>query len=255
MSESTPLNEQPSSPPRRHRLRKTLIISGSIVGGLIVLGTVLSVVLPPAPTNTAASGPTGTTSPASATSRTPSATRPAATTVRASTRPPATTTHRAVSAPPVDNLTGFGATRDTWDRTHVEDHYFDGGAYDPDPSLPQTDGRVTDKYVGVNGIAGYIGNYTVNLSSTSLTGAESVIAGEFPPDAHILWTQHISGCVQVEYASAAVHAALGSTDVGDALVEYSDVVAGAAPPASPTTFNDALVSDTSGAQPDPTSNC
>lgn len=255
MSEPTPLNDQPPSPPRRHRLRKTLIITGSVVGGLIVLGTVLSVVLPPIPATTVASGPTATTSPAASTARTSSTTRPPATTVRTSTRPPVTTTRPAVSAPPVDNLTGFGATRDTWDRTHAEDHYFDGGAYDPDPSLPHTGGRVTDKYVGVNGIAGYIGNYTVNLPSASLMGAESVIAHEFPPDVRILWTQHISGCVQVEYASATVHAALGSTDVGDALVEYSDLVPNAPIPTDPTTFNEALVSDTSGAAPDPTANC
>ena len=71
----------------------------------------------------------------------------------------------------------------------------------------------------------------------------------------ILWTQQAGTCVQVEYGSATLHSALGNTEVGDALVEYSDVVPGVAPSDNPTTFNDASVSDMPGAAPDPTAMC
>jgi hypothetical protein len=250
---SAPTEPTDVTPPRRHRLRKTLIISGSVVGALIVLGVVLSAVLPPTPATTAASAPTATTSPVSSASRATATRAPAPTTVRTTALPPATT--RPVTPPPV-TLTGYGATVANWARTHTADSYFAAGsAYDPDSSLPRTAGRTTDKYVAVQPIGGRITDYTVNLPSASLAGAESAIAGEFPPDAHILWTQHVSGCVQVEYASATIHAAIGNTDVGDALVEFSDVVPGVAPSNQPTTFNDASVSDMPGAAPDPSASC
>lgn len=236
----------------RRRLRRWLWISAGVVVVLFALAAVLGRNAPPQATNTAAQPtPTKTLVP----TRNPTTSHPGAT-VRTTTV--STTTVRATTTnpPPAPHLTGYGATIADWDSAHTPDPDFDAGStYGADPSLPPVNGHTGAKYTAVQPLGGRVTDYYVNFLPISLAGAEQIISAEFPSDMRILWTSHVDTCVQVEYASTLVHAATGNTQVGDALVEYGDIQPDGSSAPSPTTFNQALISDLPGAQPDPSATC
>jgi hypothetical protein len=199
------------------------------------------------PSNTAAhTAPSASTSAPAATTATPNTATP----VRATGRPATTTTHPAAPNVPADTLTGYGATVARWNATHHADPSYAGGsAYNPDPSLPPANGRTADTYVAVQPLGGRVTDYMMNMAATSLSGAETVVAHEFPADTHVLWTQPLAGCTIVEYASATVRGALGNTDTGDAQVVYASQQPGA------STVDEATFSNIPGAAPDPAASC
>lgn len=178
------------------------------------------------------------------------------TTSPASAPPDPSTPTTTAAAPPADGITGYGATVDGWDSAHTEDHEFQAGAvYNSDPGLPQVNGHTGAKYTTVDPQGGRVTSYTVNFLPASLPSAESLITREFPTDTQVLWTQKFESCVQVEYSSPTLHKALGHTQPGDALVEFTDLQDDGADAANPTQFNQASMSDLPGAQPDPSSGC
>jgi hypothetical protein len=194
-------------------------------------------------TTTPAARPTTTTA-----QRTTAKAQP--TTARLTTTTPRPVTTSRQPAAPADTLTGYGATIAAWNAHHTADTYYDpGSAYDPDLALPRNAGRVWDKYVAVQPLGGRVTDYTVHLVPMSLANAQAILTAEFPADTRVLWTQHLSGCTQVEYTSPTLHTALGNTDTGDALVEYSNT------DSSSALVTEAMVSDMPGAQPDPSATC
>lgn len=238
---STPPPADDATPARRPWWRRWWAIAIAVV----IVGLIIDVAVGPHTT------PSSNAAPSSSAAPTTSAAAPVATTpVRTSTRPVSTTTRPAVPNPPADTLTGYGATVAAWDRAHTADtNYAAGSAYDPDPSLPPANGRTADRYVAVQPLGGHVTDYMINFRATSLSGAESVVAREFPADARVLWTQPLAGCTIVEYASATVHAALGNTDAGDAQVVYASQQPGA------STVDEATLTNTPGAAPDPAASC
>lgn len=234
----------PGAPPPRDRRRRR-IIALCAGGGAVLVASVIYGVITDSQTPTPTAAPS-TTAPAS--------TQPAAPTT-ATTRPPAPPPSSQAPPPPVA-LTGYAATLEAWEAAHKADPDFaPGTVYNADPSLPTVNGHTGAKYTTVQPLGGHVTNYTVNIAPASLAGAQAIIAAEFPPDTHILWTNRVGTCVQVEYASATIHTALGNTDVGDALAEYSDVRPDGTSAPGPTSFNQVLISNLPGAQPDPAASC
>lgn len=221
----------------------------AIAIAVVVVGLIIDVAVGPhgQPSNTAAhTAPSATTSAPAVTTIAPRPSTP----VRATQRPATTTVHPAANAPAADTLTGYGATVARWNATHHADpSYAAGSAYNPDASLPEANGRTADTYVGVQPLGGRVTDYTLNMAATSLSGAETVVAHEFPTDTRVLWSQPLAGCTIVEYASPTVHAALGNTDTGDAQVVYASQQPGA------STVNEATFSNIPGAAPDPAASC
>jgi hypothetical protein len=235
----------PAQPPRKRR-RWPWITAGVVVLLLVVFYVIGAT--HPQSTSTAVAAQITPTAVALHTNTSTRAKPP-----RTTETPTSTPTHPAKTAD--DGLTGYGATVAEWNSHHTLDDVFaPGSVYDADPSLPQINGHTGAKYVAVQA-AGRVTSYTINLHSAPLSSVESVVAGEFPSDAHVLWTAKKDTCVQVEYASAMVHAAMGNTQVGDAFVQYDDVQPDGSSALNPTEFNEAIVMDLPGAQPDPNFGC
>lgn len=242
---SSPQGAGPGPPSRKRRNR---IIALGAVGAVVLASIIYGVITDSQKPTPTAAQPTATTA------STPPAAPTTATT--AATSVPAQSPPSSQAPPPPVALTGYAATLDAWEATHKPDPDFaPGTVYNPDPSLPKVNGHTGAKYTTVFPLGGRVTNYTVNFAPTSLEGAQAIIAGELPPDAHILWTNRVGTCVQVEYGSATVHAALGNTEVGDALAEYSDVRPDGTSTPGPTRFNQVLLSNLPGAQPDPSASC
>lgn len=243
---STPPPAEDATPPRRRPWWRRW---WAIAIAVVVVGLIIDVAVGPhtSPSSNAAPSAPSASSTLSSTAR-PTTGAPAPTTAVRTTQRPATATTR--PAPPADTLTGYGATVAAWDRTHRADpSYAAGSAYNPDPSLPPANGRTADQYVAVQPLGGRVTDYTRNLPATSVSGAETIIAGEFPADTRMLWTQPLTGCTIVEYASPTLHAALGDTDTGDVQVVYASQQTGV------STVDEAMFSDQPGSAPDPAATC
>ena len=172
-------------------------------------GNVAAASSPTSPTSSSPAAAASTTAPPSPS---PAKSSPAAVPSAAAAAPP--------PAVPVDALTGFGALASTWDAHHTADtSYNPGSAFDPDPNLPQANGRTGDRYVMVQYAEGYVTSFQVNEpSGTSVAAAMRDIVGrDMPPDTKVLWTrdQSSDGCFQEEVASAALGRALRGGGLAD----------------------------------------
>ena len=153
------------------------------------------------------------------------------------------------SAPPPSPetlaITGFGATDADWAGAHTQDtNYAAGSAYDPDPSLPQVNGRMADVYYGVDHSNGRVTGYEMRLHlRTGISAAKRVALHEFPSDTRIAWYQVVGAeCVQMEVASPTLGQALSSEgdSQGLALVEFGTLAADGSSGFDPSNVNDAL---------------
>jgi hypothetical protein len=115
-------------------------------------------------------------------------------------------------------VTGFGATRDDWNRSHISDPRFaPNAAYNPDPTL--SDQAHDDRYIVTSG-PGRVLSYEMRLPGTpDIKTAKSESLREFPSDASILWYSQKPTCYQMEIESRALGAALSDSQ-GAALVEF-----------------------------------
>lgn len=202
---------------RRRRVNKViLIVAGSILGLFVVLAAISAAL---------GGGKNGTKPAAAASSPAPVVTSatPPAPQASASSKPVADAKSSTLPPPaaPVDSPTGFGALSSTWDAHHTADSSYNAGsAFDPDPNLPQANGRTGDRYVTVQYTAGYVTSFQVNEpSGTSESAAMANIVGkDMPADAKVLWTrdQSSNGCFQEEVSSQSLGRALAAAGVGDA---------------------------------------
>ncbi|HUB94073.1 MAG TPA: hypothetical protein VMB52_06240 [Verrucomicrobiae bacterium] len=180
-------------------------------GIMAVLFLILTIAFAPSKPSNAKPVPTvkSTASTSAKTAAPPKAAAPAAT-VTPATQP----------STPTNNLTGFGATQDNWNKTHTADptatanSSYDRGQGTSDCS------NFGDRYYGMVGTS----NYSMCFpSGQTLATTQAEVMKEFPSDVAILWQgKQTSGepdeCYQMEVHSATLASALG-TD-GDALVEF-----------------------------------
>jgi hypothetical protein len=136
-------------------------------------------------------------------------------------------------------ITGFGATHDDWNRSHIADTRFTpNSAYNPDPTL--SDPRYNDRYI-VTSRMGRVLSYEMRLSGNPDIGAAKAAAlKEFPSDASLVWFSQKSACFQMELKSAILGAALSdpSNSNGATLVEFQTRTQDGKDTYSPTDNND-----------------
>lgn len=144
----------------------------------------------------------------------------------AQSAPPATLP----ASPAALALTGFGATEADWRAHHRLDELHGAGrAYDPDPSLPQVNGHVGDRYILVQIDSGRVDGYTLKLVHSALAAAIDAAKRELPADATVVWQRQLDLCYQIELSSAAVGKSLAPLGDGQGmlLVEFeSDDIGG-----------------------------
>lgn len=121
---------------------------------------------------------------------------------------------------PANNLTGYGATQDQWNRAHTSDTKFaPDSTYNPGYSSAGCSGDGAEYYAMLGTT-----NYSMCLNNNlSQAAAQAIVMREFPSDTTVLWqAKQTSGepdeCYQVEVHSPTLATVLGTS--GDALVEF-----------------------------------
>jgi hypothetical protein len=149
-----------------------------------------------------------------------------------STPTPLAAPTQAPPAPPTVAVVGFGATDAEWNSRHRQTPGFTAGAvYDPDPSLPQVNGRVGSRYFAVIHQEGGVLSYSMALhAGTSIKEARTAVMQEFPLDAKAMWFNvkangGLSGpCAQMAIQSRVLGTSLADPKIGDpegyAIVEF-----------------------------------
>lgn len=118
-------------------------------------------------------------------------------------------------------LTGFGALRTDWNRTHAVvagPGCSPGSAYDEDPRLDAFPGCAGSKYVAVDGPGNRVEAYEVRFpTGTTLQQTLLAVVRELPPDTGLLWRSTLPGCTVAQYRSAEL-ARLDPTNVPGGLI-------------------------------------
>lgn len=102
-------------------------------------------------------------------------------------------------------LTGFGALRADWDRTHtvvVARGCSRGSAYDENLRLDAFPGCPGSEYGGVDGPGDRVEAYVVNFpAGTTLQQTLQAQARELPSDAVVVWQATLPDCTVTQYRS------------------------------------------------------
>jgi hypothetical protein len=128
------------------------------------------------------------------------------------------------AAPAQPVLTGFGALRTDWNRTHAVvggPGCPPGSAYDEDPRLDAFPGCPGSKYVAVDGPGNRVEAYDVRFpAGTTLQQTLLAVARELPPDAALVWRSTLPGCTVAQYRSAEL-ARLDPANIPGGLIEVA----------------------------------
>ena len=144
-----------------------------------------------------------------------SSTTSSGTSAPASTQPPAAvqTSSRPRGATPTSKVAGYGSTEAAWNATHAADNNFaPGSAYDSDPSLPGVEGHVAYRY---------------HFPATTIAAAKaSLLHGQFPTDAHQVWSAVKLTCALTLIRSDTLirqlhEAQAGGHHAGETVVEFT----------------------------------
>jgi hypothetical protein len=134
------------------------------------------------------------------------------------------------ATPKADDLTGFAATSEAWDRHHAAakgKQFANGAVYNLEKSLDKAVGPYV--YTGVTRTdKGRVSSYYRSfVPGTSLEAAKKLILQELPADTKVLWEREFDTCVQIEYRSKTLSRLAKSDDgltngVSVALVNIGD---------------------------------
>ena len=159
-----------------------------------------------------------------------SSTTSSGTSAPASTQPAAAeqTSSRPRGATPTSKVAGYGSTEAAWNATHAADNSFaPGSAYDSDPSLPEVEGHADARYSDVQREGGRIVAYRYHFPATTIAAAKaSLLHGQFPTDAHQVWSAVKLTCALTLIRSDTLirqlhEAQAGGHHAGETVVEFT----------------------------------
>jgi len=113
------------------------------------------------------------------------------------------------------DLTGFAATKESWDQNHEEASGFQSGsAYLPNVSISEGSRlREQPKYAAVSEVNGLITNYTIYFSEgTGVDAAKAEVLKEFPQGAKEISAAPKGRCLMTEVSSDPVQKVLQASN-------------------------------------------
>ena len=134
---------------------------------------------------------------------------------------PGVSKSRPTSVPtlPQDTFVGFGASEQSWNRTHRR--IGETNSYDPDETLPAVEIH-RGRYFAVEMVNGRVVGFAMAFhAATTMLQARSQIMLEFPPDTKVIQFKEEAQCAEMEVNSSSLARTLGNLDMeGQAYIHF-----------------------------------